>query len=149
MAGIFGSIGARRITDDSSADFLGRGARESMREIIRNYIKLIDQIEAATPDVIYKAVEPTFKKSQDYCPVKTSALKKSGYIEKTSFRGKPRVEVGYARGGKPNYAIYVHEMTGYNHRSPTRAKFLQVALEEDLPKFHGRLVQSYRGLIGG
>lgn len=121
-----------------------RGTRASMRNIIRNYSKLCRHLEEISPDVLYNALEPTFEKSKVYCPKDTGKLVASGYLEITQFRGIPTVQIGYGKGGNPSYAAAVHENLEWRHKSPTRAKWLQVALAEDEGAIQSRIVSQYR-----
>jgi hypothetical protein len=105
---------------------------------------IFDQFENATPDIMLAAVQPTFEKSKVYCPKKTGALVSSGYTAITATGRTPRVEVGYAKGGSPFYAVFVHEMTGIFHNPPTRSKWLQAAMMEDTGVIRDRLVDGYR-----
>ena len=112
-------------------------------------LKIMKAFEDVSPDVMMEALQPTFDKSQIYCPVMTGELRSSGYLEVTSYRGSPRVEMGYAKGGNPRYAVYVHENVEAKHEPPTQAKFLQRAMEEDLPQMYYRLGEGYKGAIFG
>lgn len=140
------SIGRRRLAAgiEASVKTDTRSARASMSAIIRNYRKFVNNVERAMPDVLYNALVPTFEKSLEYCPKDTGAMADSGYLEKTDFRGKPRVEIGYGAGGIPEYTAKVHENMEYRHKAPTRAKWLQVALEEDSNEVQQRIVQQLK-----
>lgn len=116
--------------------------RDSLEDVMK-------QFEDATPEITLEAMRPTFEKSQHYVPKDTMDLHNSGYLEITSFRGSPRIEMGYAKGGKPDYAPYVHEITSYAHASPTRSKFLQAAVDEDLSLMADRLAEGYRRFMNG
>lgn len=118
--------------------------RAQMSSVINNYRKFISQVEEAMPDVLYEALQPTYELSQEYVPYDTGALADSGYLEITNFRGKPRVEIGYGLGGVPPYAVRVHETMEFRHEAPTRAKWLQVALEEDAPNVQKRIVDALK-----
>lgn len=106
------------------------------------------QVEDATPEILLDVLQPTFAKSQVYCPKLTHKLVNSGYLVITKFRGSPRVEMGYGRGGDPFYAAYVHERVDIPHRPPTRSKFLQAAMQEDIRYIRVRLEKRYRQLFG-
>lgn len=125
----------------------GKDASASMRGIIQNYTKLIRHIESVTPEVLLEALQPTFEKSQEYCPVDTGALKESGYLEIVEYRTRPTVQIGYGFGGIPPYTPQVHENMEWNHEPPTRAKWLQVALEEDSNAIEERIVSGLRGIF--
>lgn len=104
---------------------------------------IIDQFEDITPDIMVGALEPTLEKAKYYCPKDTNELVDSAYLEITSFKGRPRVECGFAKDGKPFYAGYVHEILDYKHEEPTRAKFLEQAMKEDLEAIFKRLGALY------
>lgn len=111
---------------------------------------IMDQFADVTPDVVLEALQPTFEKSQVYVPKKTGDLKESGYLEVTSrSRSAPSVEMGYGRGGDPRYAVYVHELTTYHHEAPTRAKFLEAAINEDTYQIIDRIFAGYSRFMNG
>ena len=112
-------------------------------------LDILDQFEGVSEDLMIQALEPTFEKAKMYTPKDTLELVESAYLEKTPFRGKPRVEMGFARGGSPDYAVYVHEIMSYQHEAPTRAKFLEQAMKEDLEHIYFRLGFLYREFMRG
>lgn len=140
------NIGRRRLTAGISASEVSdtRSARAGMAQIIKNYRKFVHNVEEAVPTVLLMALEPTFELSLEYCPKDTGAMAASGYLEATDFRGKPRVEMGYGRGGEPEYTAKVHENMEYKHKAPTRAKWLQIALQEDGPNVQRRIVAALK-----
>jgi hypothetical protein len=117
--------------------------KQQFDQVVANFKWYVDQIDAVLPEVLLESLRPTFELSQEYCPVDTGELKSSGYLQITDFRGKARVEMGYAYGGQPSYAIYVHEMP-YYHEPPTRSKWLEAAIDEDWAGFTVRLVQNMK-----
>lgn len=117
--------------------------KAEMESVIRRYSKAIEELKGAGQIILYKIVEPTYELSQVYCPEDKGDLKSSGYIQATN----QFVEVGYARGGKPHYAVYVHEKLENRHFPPTRAKWLQGALEEDIGNYKERARQLYKGVL--
>ena len=135
------TIGRKRLAASISPETAGytRSARASMAAIIRNYRRFVKNVEQEMPQVLLAALEPTYEKSQEYCPKDTGALVESGYLEITTFRGNSRVEIGYGKGGDPDYAAAVHENMEWRHKAPTRAKWLQIALEEDASAIQGRI----------
>lgn len=137
MAKLFNASVGRRIFRGSQAGAVS--AKASMANVIRNYQKIVDNLEGVTPEVLYEALEPTFEKSKVYCPKDTGKLVASGYLENTSFRGNPRVEIGYGKNGEPDYAAAVHENLEWKHKAPTRAKWLQAALGEDRIALQARI----------
>lgn len=123
--------------------------RTTMKAIQRELNSIFDQLQNASEDLMLEAMEPTFKKARDvYAPVLTGDLRASGYLEKVGFRGKPRVEIGFGRNGNPDYAAFVHEAVDIPHRSPTRSKFLQAAVMEDLDQIYRRLGDAYKQYTG-
>lgn len=144
------SVGRQRITKltpGNEAHYVA-GIREAMRAVISGYERLISELNDVSADVVYDALLPTFKLSQNYCPKDTHRLVNSGFLEIVT-RGKtPRVAIGYAKRGDPHYAVFVHELTHLNHKAPTRAKFLLAALEHDQHNIQQRLVRGYKKTIG-
>jgi hypothetical protein len=125
-----------------------RAVRAAMQGIIKNYQRYVNHLEGSSAEIIFEAMLPTFEKSKDYCPKDTGALVESGYLEITSFRGVATVEIGYGKGGNPDYAVTVHENLEWRHKAPTRAKWLQVALAEDAADIQDRILSGYR-IAGG
>ena len=139
-------VGRKRLSgrEDSFEQSDTRAARGDMKAVIAQYRRFVKKVEDVTPQILLEALQPTFEKSQTYVPQLTGALKASGYLEITSFRGTPRVEIGYGRGGEPEYAAQQHENLDFHHRAPERAKFLQSALEEDAAEIQARIVNALR-----
>lgn len=150
MAGSKISVGARniRVSDDSSAAALGRGLAAAFSEISDNLQWFCDQLDGYLPQDLEDALQPTFELSQVYVPRLTNALAESGYIATESFRGGARVEIGYGKGGIPDYAIYVHEMP-YHHAAPTKDHFLLDALNEDYFNIIQRVTDNVKARVGG
>ena len=119
-------------------------AKQSMAGVIKNYRKFISNLEEVTPEVLYDALMPAFRDSQVLCPKDTGELVKSGYLEITSFRGKPTVEIGYGKGGHPDYAAAVHENLEWKHKAPTRAKWLQIALNQNEKTIQLRIIDGLK-----
>jgi hypothetical protein len=109
--------------------------------------EILQSFEDESPEICLEALGPTFELSQKYVPVKDGHLKASGYLEIVSRGRNPRVEIGYAKGGTPDYAVFVHERVDIPHKAPTMAKFLEVAVLEDLDNIEKRLEHGYGALI--
>jgi hypothetical protein len=118
-------------------------------DLTRLFKSICDQFVEVSAPLMKNALEPTFEKSQEYCPKRTGELVRSGYLEITDFRGSPRVEMGYGRGGNPYYAVLVHENLNMYHKPPTQAKFLQRAVEEDIADIAIRIGKNYKKFMGG
>lgn len=105
--------------------------------------------------VLYDALLPTFHKSQVYAPKDTQLLVNSGRLDvepaKTAggSRRSATASISYGGRGVPFYAVYVHEILSYRHDPPTRAKFLESALREDMDKIRDRMVNGLRKVTGG
>lgn len=124
-------------------------ARADMANIIANYKTLMAQLKSVTPDAMLSAMQPVFDKSQEYVPRKTGALAESGILEVgTDNSGRPTVKIQYGDSSAP-YAALVHEMVWLNHESPTRAKYLQSAMEEEFDSFLTSLAVDYMMVMGG
>ncbi len=135
------SVGLRRIskTTRASRATTGRELRAQFKTLQDNLRKAIRQIKDVAPAALYHAMEPIYDESQILVPVDTRALKKSGFLEVTTFRGNPVIAIGYGKGGKPFYAEYVHEDLDAGHKAPTQAKFLQEPWERQQSKIPNRI----------
>lgn len=144
-------LGRQRVTKSLApyqASYV-RDIREQMKVIQDNLNGFIGALKNATPQILLDALTPTFAKSVVYCPKRTHRLAQSGYLEVAETSRGVTAEMGYARGGDPFYAAIVHERTDIPHQAPTRAKFLQSALEEDSSDIPKRIAQGYRDSVGG
>lgn len=131
----------------SEPDFVTQ-MNAQLKALIEDLGYIFDQFEDVTPDITVEAMRPTFEKSQRYTPKDTMALVNSGYLEVVTKRGSPLVEMGYAKGGVPRYAPYVHEMTELKHDAPTRSKFLEAAINEDMFDIIDRVADGYSRFAG-
>lgn len=111
-------------------------ARAAMQEIIARYNQLIRNMDASTPEILANALQPAFDLSQLYVPVKTGLLQRSGVlaVEEDTATGQTEASITYG-DAEAWYAALVHEFTWLNHEYPTRAKYLQEALEESVDDF--------------
>lgn len=103
--------------------------------------------ELEASDVMVEALAPTMAKAIEYCPKKTGELADSAYLDVIEFRGAPKVELGFAKGGVPRYAVYVHEIPS-SHPAPTSYKFLERAVMEDLNGIYNRIAEAYARRLG-
>lgn len=122
--------------------------KEQTDDLKRIIMSICQQFEEVTPALCKAALEPTLEKAKVLCPKDTHALVNSAYLETTQFRGQPRVEMGFARGGFPHYAVLVHEDLTMSHAPPTQAKFLQAAVEEDIADIAIRIGENYKAFMG-
>lgn len=142
-------MGARR-----SAPGMNQSAvalRDAFTRQVRGLTKVMEQwvngLDASMADVIAETIRPTFEKALTYTPVDTAALVESGYLEVETLYRRHVVAIGFARGNKPDYAIYVHEMP-YQHEAPTRSKFLEAAIDEDFRSLEARFAQLTKEAAG-
>lgn len=144
------NIGRARIpsTDASSQSAFERAIRTQMGNILKNYNAWVKHMDGVSPEVLKTALVPTFEKSKVYVPKDTRALLNSGYLETRQFRGRSVVEIGYARGGTPNYAAKVHEDLQAYHDDPTQAQFLLRPLLEDGKDIQDRIFLGYMEASG-
>lgn len=124
-----------------------RGTRVG-KQVSDAILNIFDQFEDATPEIMLEAMQPTFEKSQLYTPVDTGALQESGYLEIIGHGKNAIVQIGYGKGGRPDYTVYVHEAVDIPHRAPGRAKFLQSAVMEDLGQIYANLGLGYKRFMG-
>lgn len=124
-------------------------AGRAMKGIVSNWQEFVDQVEELVPEVLLNAMHIPFEKSQAYCPVKTGEMKASGYLVITRRGQKPQVEIGYGRGNSPSYTALQHENLEFGHKPPTRAKWLQSALEESASVVQQQVVQGLKNFQRG
>lgn len=127
------AVASNRYRDEMNRQF---------KAIMSTYAKVLETIDNVTPQIMYEALEPTLALAKSYTPKKTGALRESGYLEKQSVKGKPFVVIGFAKGGTPAYAPIVHERVDLAHAYPTRSKFLEAALLEDMAGVYARIVNA-------
>lgn len=127
--------------------FYTMSARVSMDRINGQYSRFLDAMRGLTVQAVREALELPFELSQEYCPVDTGALISSGQLKvRREGRGRVRGTINYG-GPQAPYAAIVHERTDLNHKHPTRAKFLQSAMEETLGTFIDVIEQEYKKLF--
>lgn len=114
--------------------------REQMAAIEKNFKQLLEGIENATPEALEYALQPMMEKALIYVPVDTGDLRNSAYLETRQMGNKIEAEIGFGRGGKPWYAPLVHEGLDFYHEPPTRAKFLEQAINEHLAEVLPRVI---------
>lgn len=110
-----------------------------LARLTSNFSGLAVHMGEQSAEILREALEPTFVKSQEYCPKQTGALVNSGYLEVQQSRNGAQAAMGYGRGGSPYYTVYVHEVPRF-HPEPTRWKWLQFALQEDADSIKSRIL---------
>lgn len=145
------SIGSRRLSSGTHASIAAatRQARTQMKTVMDNLEAVVQGLRTATPEALLYGLKPIADKATYYVPVKTGELRDSQYMEvRREGRQKFLVELGYARGGHPNYAALVHESVDIPHADPTSAKFLEKAVDEELHKVRPRVLRYLREKLG-
>ena len=139
------AAGRSRVT--KSVNLSERGAIRDLRktfEVLEGVLQAyVDHLNVNAGEIMIEALRPTFEKSHRYTPVDKGTLKESGFLRADTGARGTTVAMGYGEGGNPFYTAIVHERTDLNHESPTRAKFLQSALEEDFGKIQKRLIKGF------
>lgn len=107
-------------------------ARASMQDIVRKYQQVLRHMHGVTPEILRQVMQPVFAKTQKYVPVDTSNLKSTGRLTIGVTRGRPSAVISYGGPGA-RYAAIVHERLDVRHKSPTRAKYISSAMEEEFP----------------
>lgn len=110
-----------------------------LRETIK---QAIDHIDNITPAALKFGLQPIFDTSQALVPVDTGRLKRSGFLETRKGPRGVSASVGYAKGGRPDYAVLVHERLDFIHKDPTQAKFLEEAVNRHVNEI-GPRIQSF------
>lgn len=144
-------------TSEGSRAYFGKqftiSARESMQSVIENFRLLVAAMKDACPDSLEEAMSPTFDKAQRYCPKKTRALVESGeMISGINANGGAYCQISFGDNGRISYAAIVHERTDLHHALPTRSKYLEAAVSEDLHLMQRRFARAIKkrtGIPGG
>lgn len=142
-----GKVNVRTTGYPSEAAFV-KQVNTGLRQLEKSLLDILDQFTNVTPEIMLDAMRPMYDLSQEYVPVRGGDLKDSGYLEIVQRGNKPVVEFGYAKGGRPDYAVYVHEMVEIPHKAPTRAKFAEQAVNEAVGTTIDRLVANYKEFMG-
>ena len=131
---------------ESQPDYVEEMNRRS-KIMTDNLIPIFETIKDATAAIMLEVLEPTFEAAKYYTPKDTHELVNSGYLEDTSTKGRPRVEMGFAYRGHPHYAVIQHENMSFEHNGDEQAKFLEVALMDDLGGIRKRLIEAYGKMV--
>jgi hypothetical protein len=143
------NIGLKRIGKNVPQDIADntRAVRAAMDDILWNMRQVVKGLTGVTPDALEYGLWPIFAESQRLVPVDTGALHDSGYLN-TGWEGNRAVaEIGYAPGGIPDYAVKVHEDLEARHKPPTKAKFLQDAIDTELDGVQERILEYLRKAV--
>lgn len=144
------TLGKQRFpyTDRTTEEGFTSSVRAQMQHIIKEFKRWNLHMDNEGAQILKDALAPTFQKTQIEVPKDTLALKNSGYLIVKKFRGKTQVEMGYGKGGHPNYAAIVHEKLEYAHKSPTKAKYLEGPILADFGAIQSRIARGYKEASG-
>ncbi len=148
MARINLTVG-KKTTIDASASGYVAAMNAQMKTIQDNFIEIMRGTNNLLPGALAHGVEPIFDESQRLVPVRTGALKSSGFVDARQTARGARVTLGYGRGGFPSYAALVHEGLQFFHKAPTQAKFLSQAVANFSGLVLPRVAQWMRASIAG
>lgn len=139
------SIGPKRISKSMTPAQAGYVSymRGQFKEIEQDFADFIGAINGVAPQAVEKALKEIFDLSQVYVPVDTAKLKRSGFVEVRQTSKGVTGSVGYAKGGVPHYAVFVHENLEVFHKPPTQAKFLERAADEKFFAVQKILIEEY------
>lgn len=125
------------------------GSRTDMAAVVDRFANFLQGIENANADALEIALAPTFDKAVTYCPVDSGKLVNSADIQlATKSDGSAVCRISFGGKGDVHYAAIVHERTDLHHHAPTRSKFLQAAVEEDLRSMKRRYTLALKSLLG-
>ena len=144
------TVGRRRIDRGVSpleASYT-RSIRRQAEQIERNLAGVLRGIKELTPGALRHGLQPIFDESQKLVPVLTGDLKKSGRLHTdVTSRGVVGL-IAYAEGGKPFYAVFVHERLDLKHDGETQAKFLEEAVNRKVGQVGPRIKAYFRRETG-
>jgi len=92
-------------------------------EVVRSLREMAGNIPEAARRALWTGGSKMMNQSKKWCPVDTGILRASGAVSVPA-RGGIAVSLGYYT----DYAIYVHENMNAYHNPPTKAKFLEDAV---------------------
>ena len=128
MARIQLHVGRRTTKDPLDADYVNAMMKE-IKAIERNLVTVMKTAKNLLPGALKAGVKPIFDESQRLVPVDTGKLKASGFVNARMTQKGAKVDIGYGKGNRPDYAMMVHERLESAHASPTQAKYLTQAVQ--------------------
>ena len=140
------NIGNRNVLESQNPQEFD--AQKGFRQLEAEYNKFVAHVEDNMGPVIESGLHVVLDYSQDLVPVKSGELKRSGYVTSVRVPKGVLAEIGYARGGIPDYAVVVHEDLNKFHEPPTQAKFLEDAINANEAFFEDYITQATRDMAG-
>lgn len=133
----------------------GTSLTGQMNDLSKMLTAWAGHVGANAPAVVKNALIPTYKKALKYTPYDTGKLYDSGRLivdgvdnKKKVPEGTVKAVIAFAVNGLPYYAVAVHEIMTYHHVAPTRAKFLEFAVREDMGKIEEALIRGMKPIVG-
>lgn len=125
-------------------------ARADMARVERQISKIIDSVEGLTPTILVTAMIPIYEQALAWCPEDTGELRESARLDvDEAIRGGGRLRASISYGNAQAwYAPLVHERTWIHHDPPTRAKWLQEAMEQGVGDLKASLPELVRQAAG-
>lgn len=125
-----------------------------LAELAKDINAWVRHVGVSKEAVVLAALTPTFEKSKVYCPKDKGladplSLVNSARLTVTKKNDTVVASMSYGAKGMPFYAVFVHEIMRYRHAPPTRAKFLEAAVKEDLHNIKDRLSEGTKKITGG
>ncbi len=118
------------------------------RALAAELARLQKEAPAAMGRALYREAEDIMARSKEiYVPVKTGALRRSGYVEEPTITSTTATVVLGFGGAAAPYAVYVHERQA-RHEPPTQWKYLEVPMNDALGGMAERLATSARAELG-
>ncbi len=108
--------------------------------------RMVTLAEGASEDAVRVAMTFLLQKANETCPLEDGTLKNSGQVEVT--RGANGQANGQVTYNTP-YARYQHETLGLNHKGQGRAKWLELAAEENREKIQQILATEFAKRMAG
>jgi hypothetical protein len=104
---------------------------------ISKFLEGLEKAKKAKLEAAKKAVEgfalvKVIGDARKICPIKTGRLSDSGTVEEPTVSG---AMIECVMGFNTNYAIFVHENLNAHHADGKQAKFLEVSIQNNGPKF--------------
>ena len=148
----------KSVTSGIDPKFIGpiRSARKTFEFVNKKVSEIVNFGNIIDLETMRYLMEPIYKKSQEWVPVDTGAMKASGFlhVDRESFnrplvrglktlstRRRLMVQIGYGLNGIPPYTALQHENSLFEHNPPTRAFWLSEALVWGLEKLSDGIVR--------
>ncbi len=127
-------------------------ANKSLTDLNTNLNALAANVSKEAVPVLFAGIIETFNRARYiYAPKQFGGLRESAYLEPIKTARGATIEMGFGKsvnGGSVDYAAVVHERLDTFHKPPTRAKYLEFALLQGLPKIREALAKGVQLSLG-